>query len=169
MEYMFFYAKMFDGDISKWDVGSVTDMSRMFCFATAFKQKLCGVSWVRSQASKIDMFSGSSGSILQTVCTSAKRTLATMENTRRYVSRRPNPERELITRTPISTPSIIPAIAHTKACPMCGMFEKSGRLSCCAPGGAWYKDCGGAGNIHVEHRWIEGLKACERTSMPDDM
>merc|ERR1719201_3088543 len=45
-------------------------------------------------------------------------------------------------------------------CPKCGTFKKSGRVSCCAPGGAWFKNCGGAGNKNVGHRWSEGTEAC---------
>merc|ERR1712037_324506 len=49
-------------------------------------------------------------------------------------------------------------------CPKCSTFEKSGRLSCCAPGGAWYRNCGGAGKRDVDHRWFEGVQACKRTT-----
>merc|ERR1711934_354825 len=44
-------------------------------------------------------------------------------------------------------------------------FTKSGRVSCCAPGGAWFKMCGGGGNAHVEHTWLEGLQACKATTV----
>ena len=80
-----------------------------------------------------------------------------------YVSRRPLPERELIASTAITTS------VRTVTCPKCGMFSKSGRVSCCAPGGAWYKKCGGAGNSNVEHRWFEGVAACQRKLEIDDM
>merc|ERR1712048_580769 len=106
------------------------------------------------------------------VCTPVKPTLATMKTTRRYAyrrpipphkpyRRRPNPVRELITKAPIGTPSIFPTITNTLTCQKCGTFEKTGRVSCCAPGGAWYKKCGGAGNRNVEHRWFEGVETCE--------
>merc|ERR1712203_897227 len=45
--------------------------------------------------------------------------------------------------------------------PKCGTFAKSGRVSCCAPGGAWFKKCGEVGNKNVDHRWFEGTEACE--------
>merc|ERR1712032_1428143 len=48
-------------------------------------------------------------------------------------------------------------------CPKCGTFEKSGRNSCCAPGGAWYNNCGGARNKNVDHKWFEGVAACKHT------
>ena len=144
-------------------------MDKMFSRAASFRHKLCGPAWVQSTASKTDMFLGSFGSLSRTVCTSAKHTLATMQTTHRYVSRRPNPERELITRSSISTPFTSPRIADTLACPKCDTFEKSGRVSCCAPGGAWYNSCGGAGNKNVKHRWFEGLDACKRKSKEDGM
>merc|ERR1719174_1487484 len=96
MHGMFFDAKTFNSDVSKWDVSSVTDMSRMFMQAElfnhdiskwdvssviitdgmfldarSFNQKLCGAAWVRSKASKNDMFVGSFGSISRAVCTIA--------------------------------------------------------------------------------------------------
>ena len=158
MSNMFSEAELFNGDISKWDVSSVTMMDRMFFLAASFKQKLCGTAWVDSKASKTLMFAGTSGSISQTVCTSV---------TRQYVSRPPLTERELIVSTPIiksvSTPGH--GIARTMACPKCGTFEKSGRKSCCAPGGAWYKNCarsGGARSKNVDHKWFEGVAACKR-------
>ena len=48
------------------------------------------------------------------------------------------------------------------ACPKCGTFKRSGRVSCCAPGGAWYKDCGAFGVKNVAHTWLEGVQVCKR-------
>merc|ERR1719201_1528750 len=50
------------------------------------------------------------------------------------------------------------------ACPKCGTFTKSGRVSCCGPGGAWYKTCGVAGNGNAQRSWFEGVKACKPTT-----
>ena len=165
MASMFKGATSFHGDPSKWDVSKVTKMDGMFADAKSFKQKLCGAAWVHSKASKTTIFEGSVGSIPGAACTSVP-TPATTLVTRQHISRRPIPERELITRTPISTPVsksfITSTIADTMTCPKCGMFAKSGRMSCCAPGGAWFKNCGGAGNINVDHRWFEGVEACKR-------
>ena len=150
---------MFNSDISKWDVSSVINMDNMFFDAASFKQQLCGASWVNSKVPSAYTFAGSSGSIPQ-ACTS----LPTRWVTAR--SRRPLSQRELIVRTPIatsvSTPDITSTIAKTMACPKCGTFEKSGRKSCCAPGGAWFKNCGGARNNNVDHKWFEGVAACKR-------
>ena len=163
---MFFNAKSFNGDLSKWDVSSVKNMDSMFYYAVSFKQKMCGAAWVHSQASKKFMFEATSGgSISSIVCTSAP-SPATTQLTRRDETRRPLPERELVARTRITTAVSVsasnPTILITMACPKCGMFAKSGRVSCCAPGGAWYKNCGGAANKNVDHRWFEGTEACKR-------
>jgi len=142
-------------------VSSVTDMRAMFQDAKSFNRKLCAAAWVRSKASKNLMFKGSPGSISTTVCPTT---------TRRYVTRRPVPDRELIFRTSIatsvSTAAITSTIANTMTCSKCGTFGKSGRVSCCAPGGAWFKNCGGAGNRNVDHRWFEGVDACKPATMP---
>ena len=161
MRHMFSYGRSFNGDISKWDVSSVTKMDRMFFHATSFTQTLCGAAWGNSKARKTLMFKGTSGSISHTECASGPAL-----TTPQYVSRQPQPDRELIVRTPIaksrSTSAIITsAITKTLKCPKCGTFEKSGRSSCCAPGGAWYKHCGGAGNRNADHKWFEGVEACK--------
>ena len=46
-------------------------------------------------------------------------------------------------------------------CPECGSINKSGKLSCCARGGAWFKKCGDAGNTNFDHTWAEGIEACK--------
>ena len=142
------YASLFNGDLSKWDVSSVTIMDYMFQGATSFNQNICEPVWVHSKATKISMFTGSSGSI------SRKRCASPMMPASPYVKRRPIPERELILRTPTA--------ANTTRCQKCAAFRKSGRLSCCAPGGAWNNNCGGPGNGNVDHRWFEGIEACKR-------
>ena len=60
---MFSVAKSFNQDLSNWDVSRVTDMQGMFVDASSFQQTLCGVAWVNSKASKVDMFAHSLGSI----------------------------------------------------------------------------------------------------------
>merc|ERR1711934_1047747 len=80
------------------------------------------------------------GSISQTICT---------------FSPPSKPERELIVRGQITTP------ANKMTCPKCGKFKKSGRASCCAPGGAWFKNCGAAGNNKVAYKWTDGANACK--------
>jgi len=156
MHGMFMSAASFNGGLSKWDVSRVTNMDYMFKDAISFKQALCGAAWVHSRASKIDIFAGSLGSISRTVCTSVT-AMTTTFTRREYASRRSIPERELIVRTLITTITS----ANTMACPKCGKFKKSDRVSCCAPGGAWFDNCGGAGNRNVEHRWFEGVEACK--------
>ena len=157
MSGMFMSAAAFNCDISKWDVSSVTNMDYMFHEATSLNLNLCQTAWVQSKASKVGMFDTSSGRVTRR-CKAVP--------TRPYVSRRPMPDRELIVRTSISTavssPVIGPRIASTMTCPKCGMFKKSGRVSCCAPGGTWFKNCGGDSNRNVDHKWFEGVEACKR-------
>ena len=49
--------------------------------------------------------------------------------------------------------------AVTAACLKCGTL-KTGKRSCCARGGAWFKNCGDAGDTNVDHTWAEGIEAC---------
>ena len=156
---MFCFAPVFNVDLSKWDVSSVNHMDSMFYETLSFKQNICGATWIDSKASKIEMFAGSPGSIPERECT---------ETTHDHVTRRPLPGRELIVRTPTGTPvrasAFTSKILNKMTCPKCGTFGKSGRVSCCAPGGAWYKNCGGAANKNADHRWHEGTETCKRKS-----
>ena len=51
--------------------------------------------------------------------------------------------------------------ATSRVCRKCGTIAKSGKRSCCARGGSWYKNCGAAGSTNVDHRWYEGIRACK--------
>ena len=148
MSDMFLHAKSFNADITGWEVASATSMNHMFQDATSFEWQLCGPFWVHSAAEKKQMFARSQGSIPPQVCGEE--------------------ERELIAlNTPISASASTPAIAS--ACTKCGTFKKSGRVSCCAPGGAWYNNCGGVGDRTVDHRWLEGVEVCTRKFGAHDM
>ena len=57
---------------------------------------------------------------------------------------------------PVSMATRIPP-----ACPKCAAIKKSGKLSCCAPGGTWFENCGTSGNSNTHHTWVEGVKACK--------
>jgi len=118
----------------------VKEMDNMFQSATSFKQGLCGRSWVYTKASKREMFTYSPGRISRTVC----------------VGGGGPGERELIMRT---TKKVI----SSSKCAKCGKFKRSGKVSCCAPGGAWYKNCGSSANARVDHNWAEGVDACKPT------
>ena len=61
------------------------------------------------------------------------------------------------TDTPIPTGS--------GTCPKCGTVKKSGKRSCCAPGGAWVNKCGNDGDSKFDHTWIEGIVACKSKLM----
>ena len=45
-------------------------------------------------------------------------------------------------------------------CPKCGVIKKSGKLSCCAPGGIWKRQCGNPGDPKFEHTWTEDISVC---------
>ena len=65
------------------------------------------------------------------------------------------------TRTsPLAIPTTTVSVS---TCPKCGSTNKSGKLSCCARGGAWFKKCGDAGDTQFDHTWSEGIHACKRT------
>ena len=49
---------------------------------------------------------------------------------------------------------------NSNVCPKCG-DTISGKLSCCARGGAWFNKCGDADDTKFKHTWVEGIWACE--------
>jgi len=112
---------------------------------------------------KYDMFKDTSGSISPMVCMSLHVSATTLA-VHQYSSEHTNPDRELIAHMLVSmpsTPAISPTIAGTKMCLQCDTFAKSGRVSCCAPGGAWHENCGGAGYRNADYTWFEGMKDCK--------
>ena len=52
-------------------------------------------------------------------------------------------------------------VKPSTTCPKCGTAKKSKKLSCCAHGGAWYKNCGYEGDTKFDHTWTEGEQACK--------
>ena len=63
------------------------------------------------------------------------------------------------TRKPPSTNPT--STIDSSVCPKCGYTSKSGKRSCCARGGAWFKNCGDDdGDMHFDHTWSEGILAC---------
>ena len=61
-------------------------------------------------------------------------------------------------RTKVPTMSSLSAVSE---CVKCGTTRKSGKRSCCARGGNWFKNCGDAGDTKFDHTWSEGIRACE--------
>ena len=47
------------------------------------------------------------------------------------------------------------------ACPKCSIIKRTGTLSCCPQGGAWFKKCGDFGDSNFDHTWVEGIEACK--------
>ena len=52
-------------------------------------------------------------------------------------------------------------VSSSSVCTKCGTSKKSGKRSCCAHGGAWFENCGDAGNTKFDHTWTEGIRACK--------
>ena len=46
-------------------------------------------------------------------------------------------------------------------CPECSIIKRSGKHSCCARGGSWFKKCGDASDPKFNHTWAEGVEACK--------
>ena len=65
----------------------------------------------------------------------------------------------MLTEAPKVTAS--PSAVSGKACSKCGVSKKSGKQSCCAPGGAWYKNCADEVDANVDHTWADGIQACK--------
>ena len=61
----------------------------------------------------------------------------------------------------LGSPSVPSKPKSGTACPQCGLIKKSGKLSCCAPGGAWVNNCGGPGDSQFDHTWTDGMKSCK--------
>ena len=57
------------------------------------------------------------------------------------------------------------APSASSTCSKCGTIKKSGKSSCCAPGGAWFKKCGDAGDSDFDYTWMDGIKACQSEPM----
>ena len=55
----------------------------------------------------------------------------------------------------------VSSVSSSSGCRKCGASKKSGKHSCCAPGGAWFKNCGDAGDTLFDHTWSEGIQACK--------
>ena len=52
------------------------------------------------------------------------------------------------------------AASSNNECRKCGITKKSHERSCCARDGAWFKNCGDAGDTDFDHTWVEGIQAC---------
>ena len=60
------------------------------------------------------------------------------------------------------TPHLMPTPTMSNpVCPKCGTVKKSGKRSCCARGGGWFKNCGDVGDTKFDHTWAEGIQACK--------
>ena len=55
-------------------------------------------------------------------------------------------------------------VNSSEGCSKCGIVKQSGKLSCCARGGAWFKKCGDFGDSNFDHTWVDGIQACKSKS-----
>ena len=62
--------------------------------------------------------------------------------------------------TEVSTVTSFSVVNRNIGCAKCSATKKSGKLSCCAQGGAWFRNCGKTGDPKYDHTWIEGIRAC---------
>ena len=60
MQYMFYYARQFNSDISGWDVSNVQGTGYMFSYAEAFSQDITGWSVYDSDYEPIFIYSHAS-------------------------------------------------------------------------------------------------------------
>jgi len=157
MESMFLQASSFNTDISRWKVGKVTNMQGMFLQATSFNSDIRN--WDVMRVKDMDYMFYHAESFRHALCgpawvlSKASNNLMFDGSEGKITASYCSQERDLVQRQP----------ADSLTCSKCGKFKKSGRASCCAPGGAWFKDCGAAGNTKVNYKWTDGANACKPT------
>ena len=139
---MFMRATSFNSDLSNWDVTSVADMTFMFMRTISFNGDL----------SKWDVASVSDMAGMFRQAHAFNCDLSIWD-----VSSVTNMDDMFLNAVSFNQKLCGANWFRSKA-----KYRKSGRVSCCAPGGAWFKNCGGLGSKNVDHRWSEGVKACKR-------
>ena len=65
----------------------------------------------------------------------------------------------LAAKATATTTSVI-ATKRGRRCPNCGT-NKSGKLTCCARGGSWFRKCGNPGDPNFEYTWNDGYSSCK--------
>jgi len=156
MESMFLQASSFNTDISSWKVGRVTNMQGMFLQALSFNSDIRN--WDVTNVKDMDYMFYHAESFRRSLCGPAW-VLSKASNNLMFdgsegrisTSYCGSPERELIVRAP-----------EDKVCGKCGKFKKSGRGSCCAPGGSWFKKCGATTSAKTPYTWTDGANACKQ-------
>ena len=71
-----------------------------------------------------------------------------------------SPQRLPLQRRSTAKPFIAKRVSLV--CPKCATLKRSGKRSCCAIGGAWYRNCGRKkrSGSATAHTWAEGMAAC---------
>ena len=75
--------------------------------------------------------------------------------------------RQTTAATPGQTAATRGPVKPLPACPTCGTIKQTGKLSCCAGGGAWVGKCGDPGDSSFDHTWGEGTEACKGKPIGD--
>ena len=63
--------------------------------------------------------------------------------------------------TEVPATTVLSAGSSSTECTECGATTRSGKRSCCARGGAWFKNCGDTDDTKFDHTWAEGIRACK--------
>ena len=64
----------------------------------------------------------------------------------------------------LTTTGVSAVSSNSSGCGKCAT-NRAGKLSCCAPGGAWFKNCGDADDTQFDHTWTDGIEACTGRSL----
>ena len=148
MRSMFAGAISFNADISKWNVSQVIGMRGMFHAAISFNVQIS--SWNVSRVASMQGMFLAAVSFNQTLCGAS------------WVKSKANQHQIFAGSAGSISPLACPESTTTSpvTCRKCGI-DKYGYPSCCGFGGAWFKNCGDAGDSKFDHTWSEGIQACK--------
>ena len=71
--------------------------------------------------------------------------------------------------TTVTTISTAKRVPPSRNCAKCVGNKKSGTLTCCGRGGAWFDNCGNPGDTDFDYTWGQGIRACKSKLVTDCM